>query len=90
MYEGFEDGFDDDVMYDVLGVSKSYRPTEKKQQSLRDVSRELKKVDPKQWKKLFGPNTKMGKQLKKQQQQEVESVLSQHLIKAPHSYRPSI
>ena len=72
LYEGFEDGFDDDVMYDILGVSKSYRPTEKKQQSLQDVSRELKKVDPKQWKKLFGPNTKMGKQLKKQQQQEKE------------------
>lgn len=72
LYEGFNEGFDDDVMYDILGVSKSYRPTEKKQQSLQDVSRELKKVDPKQWRKLFGPNTKMGKQLKKQQQQEKE------------------
>lgn len=43
LYEGFEDGFDDDVMYDVLGVSKSYQPTEKKKQSLQDVSRELKR-----------------------------------------------
>ena len=70
LYEGFNEGFDDDVMYDILGVSKSYRPSEKKKQSLQDISRELKKVDPKQWNKLFGPNTKMGKQLKKQQQQE--------------------
>ena len=70
LYEGFNEGFDDDVMYDILGVSKSYRPSEKKKQSLKDISRELKKVDPKQWNKLFGPNTKMGKQLKKQQQQE--------------------
>ena len=71
LYEGFEDGFNDDVMYDVLGVSKSYRPSEeKKPVSLKEKSRLLKKRDPRAWRRKYGPRTPLGKQLKELEDRE--------------------
>jgi hypothetical protein len=50
LYEGFSDGFGDKELYDVVGVSKSYRPSEKKKAKpitktqLKELSPELYQI----------------------------------------------
>ena len=71
LYEGFTEGFDEDVMYDILGVSSSYRPSDGMSNA---ISKEaLKKANPQMYKRLFGPGSphyrqqQRLKQLKKRQ-----------------------
>ena len=55
LYEGFTEGFDEDVMYDILGVSSSYRPSDGMSNA---ISKEaLKKANPQMYKRLFGPGS---------------------------------
>lgn len=72
LYEGFTEGFDEDVMYDILGVSSSYRPSDGMNNA---ISKEaLKKANPQMYKRLFGPGStnymqqQRLKQLKKSQE----------------------
>ena len=57
LYEGATDEFNDDVLYDILGVSPSYRP--QNASSLEKMSKsELKKYNPDEYKRLYGPGSK--------------------------------
>ncbi len=67
LYNGFSEGFDDEVMYDVLGVSSSYRPSDNtptKSESLK----QLKEFNPKAYEKLMKKQEK--EKLKKQKLKE--------------------
>lgn len=57
LYEGVTDEFNDDVMYDILGISPSYRP--QNASSLEKMNKtELKKYDPDEYERLYGPGSK--------------------------------
>jgi len=56
LYEGATDEFNDDVLYDILGVSPSYRP--QNNSSLEKMSKsELKKYNPDEYERLYGPGS---------------------------------
>tara|TARA_R110000765_G_scaffold133349_2_gene232084 strand:+ start:14115 stop:21281 length:7167 start_codon:yes stop_codon:yes gene_type:complete len=59
---GFTDGFDEDVMYDVLGVSSSYRPSKETATSSSEIKRALKESNPKMYNRLYGPGSTYYKQ----------------------------
>ena len=59
---GFTDGFDEDVMYDVLGVSSSYRPSKETAASSSEIKRALKESNPKMYNRLYGPGSTYYKQ----------------------------
>jgi hypothetical protein len=57
LYEGATDEFNDDVLYDILGVSPSYRP--QNASSLEKMNKtELKKYNPEEYERLYGPGSK--------------------------------
>ena len=57
LYKGATEEFDDEVMYDILGISPSYRP--KNASSLENMSKsELKKYNPDEYERLYGPGSK--------------------------------
>ena len=51
LYNGFSEGFDDEVMYDVLGVSSSYRPSDDTE-SNKKATEELKSTNPKTYDRI--------------------------------------
>ena len=56
LYKGATEEFDDEVMYDILGISPSYRP--KNASSLENMSKsELKKYKPDEYERLYGPGS---------------------------------
>lgn len=56
LYEGVTDEFNDDIMYDILGISPSYRP--KNASSLENMNKsELKKYKPEEYERLYGPGS---------------------------------
>jgi hypothetical protein len=56
LYEGATEEFDDEVMYDILGISPSYRP--QNASSLEKMSKsELKKYNPDEYERLYGPGS---------------------------------
>ena len=56
LYEGATEEFDDEVMYDILGISPSYRP--QNNSSLEKMSKsELKKYNPEEYERLYGPGS---------------------------------
>lgn len=56
LYEGATEEFDDEVMYDILGISPSYRP--QNASSLEKMSKsELKKYNPEEYERLYGPGS---------------------------------
>ena len=62
LFNGFTEGFDEDVMYDVLGVSSSYRPA-KQTESKKGISKSaLKKANPRAYQRLYGPGSAYYKQ----------------------------
>ena len=62
LFNGFTEGFDEDVMYDVLGVSSSYRPA-KQTESKKGISKSaLKKANPRVYQRLYGPGSAYYKQ----------------------------
>ena len=65
LYEGFTEGFDEDVMYDVLGVSSSYRPAKSNKSQINKVKESLRKSNPKMYNKLYGPGSAYYKQQQK-------------------------
>lgn len=73
LYNSFTEGFDEEAMYDVLGISKSYRPTQEKegkQKSDKPMSKEdLKRYYPEMYEQMYGPGGSMSdvEELKKQQ-----------------------
>ena len=71
LYNGFAEGWDDEVMYDVLGVSSSYRPSDNKV-STRQSMQDLKKHNPKVYNKLYGPGSNWYKQQEKIKQKKAE------------------
>ena len=57
LYKGATEEFDDEVMYDILGISPSYRP--KNASSLENMSKsEMKKYNPDEYERLYGPGSK--------------------------------
>jgi len=57
LYEGATEEFDDEAMYDILGISPSYRP--QNASSLENMSKsELKRYNPDEYKRLYGPGSK--------------------------------
>ena len=57
LYKGATEEFDDEVIYDILGISPSYRP--QNASSLEKMSKsELKKYNPDEYKRLYGPGSK--------------------------------
>ena len=57
LYEGATEEFDDEVIYDILGISPSYRP--QNASSLEKMSKsELKKYNPDEYERLYGPGSK--------------------------------
>lgn len=73
LYNGFTEGFDEDAVYDMIGISKSYRPTQEKEgkQKLdKPMSKEdLKRYYPEMYEQMYGPGGLMSdvEELKKQQ-----------------------
>lgn len=73
LYNVFTEGFDEEAVYDVLGISKSYRPTQEKegkQKSDKPMSKEdLKRYYPEMYEQMYGPGGAMYdvEELKKQQ-----------------------
>ena len=62
LYEGFTEGFDEGVMYDILGVSSSYRPA-KQAEGKKGISKSaLKKANPRAYQRLYGPGSAYYKQ----------------------------
>jgi hypothetical protein len=62
LFNGFTEGFDEDVMYDVLGVSSSYRPA-KQAEGKKGISKSaLKKANPRAYQRLYGPGSAYYKQ----------------------------
>ena len=56
LYEGATEEFDDEVMYDILGISPSYRP--QNASSLENMNKtELKKYKPEEYERLYGPGS---------------------------------
>ena len=51
LYNGFSEGFDEEVMYDVLGVSSSYRPSDDTE-SNKKATEELKSTNPKTYDRI--------------------------------------
>lgn len=57
LYEGATEEFDDEVMYDILGISPSYRP--QNNSSLEKMNKtELKRYNPEEYERLYGPGSK--------------------------------
>ena len=57
LYEGTTDEFNDEVLYDILGISPSYRP--QNASSLENMSKsELKRYNPDEYERLYGPGSK--------------------------------
>jgi hypothetical protein len=57
LYNGVNEDFDDEALYDILGVSPSYRP--QNASSLDNKSKsELKRYNPDEYKRLYGPGSK--------------------------------
>jgi hypothetical protein len=57
LYEGATEEFDDEVIYDILGISPSYRP--QNASSLEKMSKsEMKKYNPDEYERLYGPGSK--------------------------------
>jgi hypothetical protein len=57
LYKGATEEFNDEVIYDILGISPSYRP--QNASSLEKMSKsELKKYNPDEYKRLYGPGSK--------------------------------
>ena len=57
LYQGATEEFDDEVMYDILGISPSYRP--QNASSLENMSKtEMKKYNPEEYERLYGPGSK--------------------------------
>ena len=65
LFNGFTEGFDEDVMYDVLGVSSSYRPAKSNKSQINKVKESLRKSNPKMYNKLYGPGSAYYKQQQK-------------------------
>ena len=62
LFNGFTEGFDEGVMYDVLGVSSSYRPA-KQAEGKKGISKSaLKKANPRAYQRLYGPGSAYYKQ----------------------------
>jgi len=60
LYNGFAEGFDEEAMYDILGISKSYRPTQEKEGSDTPQNKPMTKEDmkryyPEMYEQLYGP-----------------------------------
>jgi hypothetical protein len=59
LYNGVTEGFDEEAIYDLLGISKSYRPTEekdKKSASPKGLSKEdMKRYFPDMYNDIYGP-----------------------------------
>ena len=58
VYNGVQDGFDENAVYDMLGISKSYRPTQEEAKTPADkpMSKEdMKRYFPDMYNDLYGP-----------------------------------
>jgi hypothetical protein len=59
LYNGVSDGFDEEAIYDVLGISKSYRPTQEKEKAPpkeKPMGKEdMKRYFPEMYEQLYGP-----------------------------------
>jgi hypothetical protein len=56
VYKGATEEFDDEVMYDILGISPSYRP--QNASSLEKMNKtELKRYNPEEYERLYGPGS---------------------------------
>ncbi len=61
VYNGVQDGFDENAIYDMLGISKSYRPTEEKEKSTaapKGMGKEdMKRYFPEMYDQMYGPGS---------------------------------
>ena len=61
VYNGVQDGFDENAIYDLLGISKSYRPTEEKEKSTaapKGMGKEdMKRYFPEMYDQMYGPGS---------------------------------
>jgi ribosomal protein S18 acetylase RimI-like enzyme len=61
LYNGVADGFDEEAVYDLLGISKSYRPTEEKDtksSAPKDMTKEdMKRYFPEMYEQMYGPGS---------------------------------
>jgi len=59
LYNGVADGFDEEAIYDLLGISKSYRPTQEKEKAPpkeKPMGKEdMKRYFPEMYEQLYGP-----------------------------------
>ena len=67
LYNGFTEGFDDEAIYQTIGISKSYRPSAKDVEGGEEVSEddgemnktEMKRYNPEMYEQLYGKDGSM-------------------------------
>jgi hypothetical protein len=94
LYNAFSDGFNEDSMYDMLGVSKSYRPgfgqqkREKKEDTEELTKEEMKRYFPDEYNIIYrNPAVMKAEEFEKGYEKQVEEI-ERNAMDAAFGYKP--